>query len=142
MVSTGGPPGAVGWVGAVVARQAHRPARTAERGAAACASTPGSAPHGPAIGDGVGLLGPARVRHIFGWRYGAMIAQRVIAGGLLTIAAASWSPGRAGAAAELDCLIQPRETVVVGTPVEGIVQQVAVDRGSVVQTGAVLAVLE
>lgn len=58
------------------------------------------------------------------------------------IAAAAWGPGRPADAAELDCLIQPRETVIVGTPVDGIVHQVGVDRGTVVQKGTVLAVLE
>ena len=53
-----------------------------------------------------------------------------------------WAPGRAAQAAELDCLIQPRETVTVSAPAEGIVDQVRVDRGDLVEKGAVLAVLE
>lgn len=48
---------------------------------------------------------------------------------------------RAGAA-ELDCLMQPREIVTVSAPVEGVLDRVAVDRGDVVEMGAVLAVLE
>lgn len=45
-------------------------------------------------------------------------------------------------AAELDCLMQPREIVTVSAPVEGVLERVAVDRGDVIQAGAVLAVLE
>lgn len=45
-------------------------------------------------------------------------------------------------AAELDCLMQPREIVTVSAPVEGVLDRVTVDRGDVVQTGSVLAVLE
>lgn len=48
---------------------------------------------------------------------------------------------RAGAA-ELDCLMQPRETVTVSAPVEGVLERVMVDRGDVVRAGSVLAVLE
>lgn len=71
-----------------------------------------------------------------------MTAQHVIAAGLLVIAAEAWAPGRPAQAAELDCLVQPRETVIVGTPVEGIVHHVGIDRGTVVQKGTVLVVLE
>jgi RND family efflux transporter MFP subunit len=45
-------------------------------------------------------------------------------------------------AAELDCLMQPRETVTVSAPVEGVLDRVMVDRGEVVRAGAALAVLE
>jgi RND family efflux transporter MFP subunit len=45
-------------------------------------------------------------------------------------------------AAELDCLLQPREIVTVSAPVEGVLERVAVDRGDVVETGSVMAVLE
>jgi RND family efflux transporter MFP subunit len=45
-------------------------------------------------------------------------------------------------AAELDCLMQPRETVTVSAPAEGVLDRVMVDRGDVVRAGAVLAVLE
>jgi RND family efflux transporter MFP subunit len=45
-------------------------------------------------------------------------------------------------AAELDCLMQPREIVTVSAALEGVLEQVAVDRGDTVQKGAVLAVLE
>jgi len=52
------------------------------------------------------------------------------------------APGRVAHAAELDCLIRPRETVSVSPPVDGIVDQVRVDRGDLVEKGTVLAVLE
>jgi RND family efflux transporter MFP subunit len=45
-------------------------------------------------------------------------------------------------AAELDCLLQPREIVTVSAPVEGVLERVAVERGDVVEAGSVLAVLE
>jgi RND family efflux transporter MFP subunit len=48
---------------------------------------------------------------------------------------------RAGAA-ELDCLMQPREVVTVSAALEGVLEQVAVDRGDTVEKGAVLAMLE
>jgi RND family efflux transporter MFP subunit len=46
------------------------------------------------------------------------------------------------AAAELDCLMQPREIVTVSAPAEGVLARVMVDRGDVVQAGSVLAELE
>jgi RND family efflux transporter MFP subunit len=46
------------------------------------------------------------------------------------------------AAAELDCLMQPREIVTVSAALEGVLEEVAVDRGDTVQKGAVLATLE
>lgn len=58
---------------------------------------------------------------------------------LMVAATTAVSPAQA---TDLDCLIQPRETVTVATPVEGILDQVRVDRGSVVERGEVLAVLE
>src|SRR5262245_61416192 len=45
-------------------------------------------------------------------------------------------------AAELDCLMQPREIVTVSAPVEGVLDRVAVDRGDVVQANSILAVIE
>jgi RND family efflux transporter MFP subunit len=62
---------------------------------------------------------------------GCLVAGAPIAGGAV----------RAGAA-ELDCLMQPREIVTVSAPVEGVLDRVAVDRGDVVQAGSMLAVLE
>jgi RND family efflux transporter MFP subunit len=69
------------------------------------------------------------------------IGQRLA--GLAAVAALVVSGGvvRAGAA-ELDCLIQPREIVTVSAALEGVLEQVAVDRGDTVQKGAVLATLE
>jgi RND family efflux transporter MFP subunit len=73
---------------------------------------------------------------------GAMrTARRNVAGlvaGLLTAGGAVLPAG----ATQLDCLIQPREIVTVSAPVEGVLHRVAVERGDVVQEGAVLAVLE
>lgn len=43
---------------------------------------------------------------------------------------------------ELDCLIEPREKVVLAAPVIGVVESVLVDRGDVVEPGQVLATLE
>jgi RND family efflux transporter MFP subunit len=45
-------------------------------------------------------------------------------------------------AAELDCLMQPREIVTVSAAVEGVLDRVAVDRGDLVKTGMALATLE
>jgi RND family efflux transporter MFP subunit len=65
------------------------------------------------------------------WRTGVAMAGLLIAGGVAD-----------AAAADLDCLMQPREIVTVSAPVEGVLERVAVDRGDVVQAGSVLAVLE
>jgi RND family efflux transporter MFP subunit len=43
---------------------------------------------------------------------------------------------------ELDCLIEPREKVVLAAPVIGVVESVLVDRGDLVEPGQVLATLE
>ena len=51
-------------------------------------------------------------------------------------------PARPARAADLDCLIQPREVVAISSPVEGLVERVAVERGDRVQEGMVLVVLE
>ncbi len=45
-------------------------------------------------------------------------------------------------AAELDCLIEPSVIVNVSSPVDGLVDRVAVDRGDLVKEGQVLASLE
>jgi len=49
---------------------------------------------------------------------------------------------RAAAAADLDCLIQPHEMVAVSSAVEGLVEKITVDRGDLVEQGAVLVALE
>jgi len=71
-----------------------------------------------------------------------MTVKRVVAAGLLLVVGPGLAPGRVAHAAELDCLIRPRETVSVSPPVDGIVDQVRVDRGDLVEKGTVLAVLE
>jgi RND family efflux transporter MFP subunit len=71
-----------------------------------------------------------------------MSAHDVIAAGLLLITADAGVRVGPARAAELDCLLQPRETVTVSAPVDGVVDQVMVDRGARVEKGAVLAVLE
>jgi len=43
---------------------------------------------------------------------------------------------------ELDCLIEPREKVVLAAPVIGVVASVLVDRGDLVEPGQLLATLE
>jgi multidrug efflux pump subunit AcrA (membrane-fusion protein) len=70
------------------------------------------------------------------WTVPGLVAALAI-GGLLLVSGA----GRA-AAAELDCLMQPREVVSVSAPVEGVLERVAADRGDLVHAGSVLAVLE
>ena len=42
----------------------------------------------------------------------------------------------------LDCLVQSWETVAVASPVEGLIEQITVDRGDLVTRGQVLVVLE
>ena len=46
------------------------------------------------------------------------------------------------AGADLDCLIQPRETVAISSPVPGYIERVAVDRGDLVHGGTVVVQLE
>jgi len=50
--------------------------------------------------------------------------------------------GAAAAAQPLDCMIQPHQVVQVGSPVPGVVAQVAVERGQTVRRGQVLAQLQ
>ena len=45
-------------------------------------------------------------------------------------------------AQDLDCLVQPGEVVTISAPVEGVVDHIPVERGTPVQKGTVLAVLE
>ena len=71
-----------------------------------------------------------------------MIERSLIATAVVLVIAEAVMLTAPARAADLDCLLQPRETVVVSTPVEGVVERVLVDRGSVVEKGAVLAVLE
>jgi HlyD family secretion protein len=46
------------------------------------------------------------------------------------------------AAAELDCLIQPYESVAVASPAPGVISKLRVDRGDLVREGMVIAELE
>ena len=71
----------------------------------------------------------------------AMRTTRRVVVGLLAGLLAAGGVTPAGAA-DLDCLMQPREVVTVSAPVEGVLDRVAADRGDVVEAGAVLAVLE
>ena len=48
----------------------------------------------------------------------------------------------AAAGADFDCLIQPRETVAISSPVPGYIERVAVDRGDLVREGTVIVQLE
>jgi multidrug efflux pump subunit AcrA (membrane-fusion protein) len=61
----------------------------------------------------------------------------LLAGLGLTMLAASEAAG-----VELDCLIGPHVVVAVSSPVEGVVETIAVDRGDLVGKGHVLATLE
>ena len=46
------------------------------------------------------------------------------------------------ATTELDCLMEPRTVVQLGSPVTGVLDEVAVDRGDTIQAGQLLAKLE
>ncbi|MCC7214104.1 MAG: efflux RND transporter periplasmic adaptor subunit [Nitrospira sp.] len=48
----------------------------------------------------------------------------------------------AGWAGDLTCLIHPYQTITITSPVAGVLETVAVDRGDVVKEGQVLATLE
>ena len=48
----------------------------------------------------------------------------------------------AAAGTDFDCLIQPRETVAISSPVPGYIERVAVDRGDLVREGTVVVQLE
>lgn len=65
---------------------------------------------------------------------------------LLAVAAASAQvaapPPKVDDPRELDCLIEPRERVVLAAPVIGVVESVLVDRGDLVEPGQVVATLE
>ena len=54
---------------------------------------------------------------------------------------ALWAAGPA-AAQSLDCIIHPQALVAVGSPVEGVLEKVDVERGDLVKEGQVVAVLE
>jgi RND family efflux transporter MFP subunit len=50
--------------------------------------------------------------------------------------------GKAGYAASFDCLIEPFQTVELGTPVTGMLERVEVRRGDAIAKGQILAALE
>src|SRR5262245_40282698 len=52
------------------------------------------------------------------------------------------SSAAATAAGDFECLLEPRVVVNVGTPVDGVIQEVTVDRGDRVTAGQVVARLE
>jgi RND family efflux transporter MFP subunit len=60
-------------------------------------------------------------------------------GAVLALACALAGPA---GAEELECLIEPKVTVSIGTPVEGIIDKMHVERGDVVKRGQVLLELE
>jgi RND family efflux transporter MFP subunit len=68
----------------------------------------------------------------------AALAAAIAGGAVGGPAAVAQAP----AEPELECLIQPRETVSIAMPVSGIIERVAVDRGDRVTRGMVLVALE
>lgn len=50
--------------------------------------------------------------------------------------------GTAACAAEFDCVVDPRQVVEVRSPVEGLIERIAVDRGDYVSKGQVLVQLD
>jgi len=69
------------------------------------------------------------------WRSAAVlrVAAWVVLG---TVHAAAF------AAAEFDCLIEPRQTVEIRSTVEGLIERIAVDRGDIVARGQVIVTLD
>ncbi len=61
----------------------------------------------------------------------------LIAGG--AAAADPMPPAKPRANAEISCLIQPSLEINVGTPVDGVIEAVSVDRGDIVNAGQLLA---
>jgi RND family efflux transporter MFP subunit len=54
----------------------------------------------------------------------------------------SWAAFAGAQQEELDCVIQPRESLTLSFPVEGVVAEVLVDRGDQIEKGQVLARLD
>lgn len=72
-----------------------------------------------------------------------MKGQKCAASSILAIGLATLTcPAVAGGLPTLDCVIQPHVTVDIGTPVEGVVQTVTVDKNDLVVQGQVLATLK
>ncbi len=59
-----------------------------------------------------------------------------------TLALAGRLPVSQAQGAELDCLIEPYRIVNIASPVDGVLERVAVERGDLVKEGQVVAVLE
>ena len=74
-----------------------------------------------------------------GWIAGVFAACIAVDAGAQT-APADASAGKADAAHE--CLVEPSKTVNVGSSVDGVLEQVAVDRGDLVRKGQVVAKLQ
>lgn len=56
--------------------------------------------------------------------------------------AALCGPALATAAAEFDCVIEPRRVIEVRAPLEGLIEKISVDRGDTVRRGQVLVALD
>ncbi|MEG0822664.1 MAG: efflux RND transporter periplasmic adaptor subunit [Burkholderiaceae bacterium] len=71
-------------------------------------------------------------------------AEPWVAGGWMLALVAGLVPGEAAQAQGLrhDCLIQPMQTVAVGSPVIGVIEALRVERGDYVQRGQALAQLK
>ena len=65
------------------------------------------------------------------------LALALLAGG--AVAADPVPPARPRANSEVSCLIQPSLEINVGTPVDGVIESVSVDRGDIVNPGQLLA---
>ena len=70
------------------------------------------------------------------------IFSLVLATGIAPFAHAQDQQDQKKAAAEFDCLIQPKMILKLGTPVPGLISEVLVDRGAIVKKGDVVARLE
>jgi RND family efflux transporter MFP subunit len=68
--------------------------------------------------------------------------RRRLSAGWIALAVAGAAPAQEPGPSELDCLIEPREKVVLAAPVIGVVESVLVDRGDLVEPGQVVATLE
>lgn len=67
---------------------------------------------------------------------------RILSVCILCIAKPAFAQDQKEHAGDLDCLIQPKIVLKLGSPVPGLIKEVLVDRGSFVKTGDVVARLE
>ena len=65
--------------------------------------------------------------------------RKRVAAGIECVGIALCLTAGAARADELDCMVQPEQTVVVAAPLIGVVSEVTVDRGDLVETGKVVA---